>query len=104
MENDQQPMSLQAAFIHYAICFIIFGVTMSLSKMIFSTSISMIVSLIVYLGLGIYLSRAVLANLIEWHPVYSTLQNVASSKLKMLLLWPIQYLSLFFKLGVNKVL
>jgi len=57
---------------------------------------------VIYLGLGIALNRVVLRQLIEWHPVYNTLHNVASAKLGMVLLWPVRYAVLFFQLLVNK--
>jgi hypothetical protein len=57
-----------------------------------------------YLGAGFYLNRNVLARLVEWHPVYNTLDNVTSEKLKFFIGWPILYLPLFVKLGIDKVL
>ena len=57
---------------------------------------------IVYLALGILLNRVVLRQLIEWHPVYDTLRNVASAKLGMIFLWPLRYPVLFFQLLVDK--
>lgn len=53
-----------------------------------------------YLGVGVYLNRVVLRGLIEWHPIYNTVENVSSGKLKMLLLWPITYPFLFIRLGI----
>src|SRR5699024_2280747 len=47
---------------------------------------------------------AVLRKVIEWHPMYNTLGNVTSDKLKFFFLWPITYFLLFIRLGVNKVL
>ena len=38
------------------------------------------VPILAYLGAGIFLNRIVLRGLIEWHPVYCTVQNVARSK------------------------
>jgi hypothetical protein len=55
-----------------------------------------------YLVAGFMLNRIVLRGLIEWHPVYNTLDNVSSGKLRSLILWPLVYPSLFFKLGVVK--
>jgi hypothetical protein len=59
---------------------------------------------LVYLLIGVALNRTVLRRLIEWHPVYNTLENVAGAKLRMMLFWPATYLVLFFKLGVSKYL
>jgi hypothetical protein len=55
-----------------------------------------------YFALGFFLNRIVLRGLIEWHPVYNTLDNVASGKLRMMLLWPVTYPALFFQLLVSQ--
>ncbi|POZ60945.1 hypothetical protein C2I19_16230 [Chromobacterium alticapitis] len=55
-----------------------------------------------YIGCGFLLNRLVLRGLIEWHPVYDTLQNVSSEKLGMLLVWPFRYPALFFQLLVHR--
>jgi hypothetical protein len=60
------------------------------------------ISLGVYLASGYLLNRTVLRGLIEWHPVYNTVDNVATAKLWMLLLWPGTYPLLFFKLLVAR--
>ncbi len=58
--------------------------------------------LVGYLGAGIFLNRIVLRGLIEWHPVYNTIENVASSKFRQMLLWPFSYPALFIQMGVAK--
>lgn len=55
-----------------------------------------------YLVFGFVLNRVVLRGLIEWHPVYNTIENVSSGKLQAMLFWPISYPGLFFRLGVIK--
>lgn len=55
-----------------------------------------------YFVFGFIMNRFVLRGLIEWHPVYNTIENVSSSKLRSLIFWPIAYPALFFKLGVIK--
>lgn len=60
--------------------------------------------LMAYLGMGALLNRVVLRGLIEWHPLCSTLHNVASAKLRAFLFWPVQYAILFFQLTVDRVL
>lgn len=37
-------------------------------------------------------------------PLYNTLYNVTSAKLKFFFFWPLTYLFLFMRLGINKVL
>lgn len=61
-----------------------------------------IIAFVAYFIFGVLLNRIVLRGLIEWHPVYNTLENVSSAKLSMLGLWPIRYPGLFFKLMVSK--
>jgi hypothetical protein len=55
-----------------------------------------------YLAAGFVLNRVVLRGLIEWHPMYNTLSNVSTGKLKMLIFWPLTYPVLFFQLLVSK--
>ncbi|HHW4679329.1 MAG TPA: hypothetical protein ACQGQH_07795 [Xylella sp.] len=55
-----------------------------------------------YFIFGFIMNRLVLRRLIEWHPVYNTLENVSSSKLSALILWPISYPILFVRLVINK--
>lgn len=61
-----------------------------------------IIAFVGYLVLGFLLNRVVLRGLIEWHPMYNTLENVASAKLGMAVLWPLKYPGLFFQLLVTK--
>ncbi|MGC0153585.1 hypothetical protein ACPRNU_14070 [Chromobacterium vaccinii] len=55
-----------------------------------------------YFVFGFLLNRVVLRGLIEWHPVYNTVENVSSGKLRALIFWPISYPALFFRLSVVK--
>ena len=55
-----------------------------------------------YLFLGIVLNRIVLRGLIEWHPLYNTVDNVASAKIGLILFWPIRYPILFIKVLITK--
>jgi hypothetical protein len=55
-----------------------------------------------YFVFGFIMNRLVLRGLIDWHPVYNTLENVSSGKLRSLIFWPISYPVLFFRLGVVK--
>lgn len=60
------------------------------------------VPFLAYFVFGYILNRKVMRNLVEWHPAYSTLENVASGKLNSLLFWPLAYPVLFMKLGIAK--
>ena len=57
-----------------------------------------------YLGAGVWLNRRVLRRLVDWHPVHATLDNMSRTKLSGLLLWPLVYPVLFFRLAVVRVL
>lgn len=61
-----------------------------------------VIAFFAYFAFGFVMNRMVLRGLIEWHPVYNTIENVSSSKLRSLIFWPISYPALFFKLGVIK--
>lgn len=60
--------------------------------------------IVVYFSYGFILNRIVLRGLIEFHPVYATLENVAATKQRAFLFWPLFYAVLLFRLGVNKFL
>lgn len=61
-------------------------------------------ALLGYLVCGFILNRIVLRRLVEWHPMHNTLSNVSQAKLSSLLLWPLSYPVLFFRLGVDRIL
>ncbi len=79
-----------------SVLFVLIGLTASIQ------SFPGVIAFVGYVVLGFLLNRIVLRGLIEWHPVYNTLENVSSAKLGMLTLWPIRYPALFFKLLVSK--
>jgi len=61
-----------------------------------------LIPLAAYFVCGVLLNRLVLRGLIEWHPVYNTVANVSSGKLRSFLFWPFFYPALFFRLSVIK--
>lgn len=63
-----------------------------------------IVYFVFYFACGIFLNRTVLRNLITFHPVYNTLQNVFSTKVRALIFWPISYLVLIGKIAVVRAI
>jgi hypothetical protein len=63
-----------------------------------------IVYFAVYFACGIFLNRMVIRNLITFHPVYNTLQNVFSTKVRALFFWPISYLVLIGKIAVVRAI
>ncbi|WP_310665724.1 hypothetical protein [Burkholderia multivorans] len=65
---------------------------------------AVIVYFVVYFACGIFLNRTVLRNLITFHPVYNTLHNVFSTKVRALIFWPISYLVLIGKIAVVRAI
>lgn len=59
---------------------------------------------LLYLLIGVVLSRVVHRRLVDWHPVHKTIRNVANAKLSAVLFWPLSYLFLFAHLLIIKVL
>jgi hypothetical protein len=93
-------MSLGKAFGYYAgavAALIIGAIVASVSK-------APIAYFIVYFACGIFLNRTVLRNLITFHPVYNTLQNVFSTKVRAVIFWPIYYLALIGKIAVVRAI
>jgi hypothetical protein len=101
ISNQQVGMRLRVAFLHWAACLAIFALLIVIAKHV---DIFVLLAMLFYPAAGVYLNRSVLRKLIEWHPMYNTLYNVTSEKLKFFFLWPITYLFLFVRLGINKVL
>ena len=96
-------MRLRVAFVHWAGCLSAFILLVVIASS-FSSNLFGNLAFLFYIGTGFYLSRAVPRKIIEWHPMYNSLYNVTSDKLKFFFLWPILYFFLFMRLGINKVL
>lgn len=101
--SEQEVMRLRVAFLHWAGCLGAFVLLVVIASS-FSSSFFGGLAFLFYIGTGLYLSRAVLCKIIEWHPVHNTLYNVTSDKLRFFFLWPILYFFLFVRLGINKLL
>ncbi|MGH6639667.1 MAG: hypothetical protein ACREBY_13835 [Polaromonas sp.] len=67
-------------------------------------AVNRFITLLLYVGFGFVMTRYVMRDLIEFHPMYNTVANVFSAKIWMFLLWPIQMFILLFKLTVNGAL
>ena len=100
---EDTSMRLRVATLHWAGCLTLFIILAYIAAK-FNSGVFANLAFLAYFGSGIYLGRAVLRRIIEWHPTYSTLYNVTSAKLWMFFLWPAQYFFLFMRLGINKVL
>lgn len=101
--SQQNNMRLREAFLRWVGCLggfiLLLVLASSLQSKLFGNA-----AFFGYFGAGFYLNRCVLRKLIEWHPMYNTLYNVSSAKLKFFLFWPLMYFFLFIRLGINKVL
>jgi len=104
VSDKQQSMSLRSAFLRWLICLGVFIFLVSLDSQANEPSRYGGLALFFYIGAGFYLSRSVLRRIVEWHPMYNTLHNVTSGKIKFFLFWPIAYFFLFMRLGINKML
>ena len=62
------------------------------------------ITVLLYLASSLVMTRYVMRNLVEFHPVHNTIGNVFSAKIWMFLLWPYHMLVLLFKLTVNRSL
>lgn len=102
VQTQSSTMSLRKSIGIYAAFLAAFIVLVKLSISI--TWFPGFIAFFAYLAFGFLLNRIVLRGLIEWHPMYNTVENVSSAKLSSFFLWPYSYANLFFQLAVNKVL
>lgn len=99
-QRNKEIISLKDAWVIYFL--ILFAFCFSSLFTILIRAIFL--SIIAYIVCGIYLNRIVLRRIIDWHPIYNTVENVYKGKLYMMFLWPISYPILFIKLAVDKFL
>ena len=59
-----------------------------------------VIAILAYFALGVFLNRIVLRRLIDWHPSFNTLSNVATTKLRTAVFWIVQYPILFWQLFI----
>lgn len=93
--SSADNISIGKAFLIYLLC---------IAVAIGSGFINWIFFIVVYIVCGIYLTKWILPKLVEWHPMYNTVQNVFEAKMGFIFLWFVQYPVLFFKLAVTKYL
>ena len=99
--SEQAVMGLGTALLYYGAALLFFWVVLSV---ILQFKWSGWLILLAYLAIGAALNHLVLKRLIEWHPMYNTLDNVSSAKLKAVLFWPLSYGVLLIKLAIDKAL
>lgn len=100
---EPTPLRLRVAFFHWAACLVGWAGLLVLASQWDLRDLTALL-ILAYPLIGLYLSRAVLRRVIAWHPNHNTLAAVTSGKLKFFLFWPVAYVFLFFRLGVDKVL
>ena len=100
MQGEMPPMRLREAGVKYIACLAAFILALVVEGFIPGS----LVGFVVYFGCGFFLNKTVLPRLVEFHPVWATVDNISSLKLWSFLLWPIRYFFLLMKLGITKVL
>ena len=100
----QNGMSLPAAMGRWALCVAVVLLVFALFGQGPEPIGGLIMAIIAYISCGVYLNRKVLPRLVDFHPVYNTLNNVTRDKLNMFKLWPISYPKLFFHLWIDKTI
>jgi hypothetical protein len=99
---EQPKMTIGKAWRFYFACIVGVVLLGFLGAALFHGGAGLLFFLILYLVAGFIMNRLVLRDLVAWHPVYNTVENVSKGKLGMLLVWPVRYPVLFFKLLVVK--
>ncbi len=91
-----EPMDLGMAWVIYLAAMLLWLAGMAIPKVPLGS--------IVYLVAAFVMTRYVMRNLIEFHPLHDTVSNVFTAKIGMFLMWPVSMLILLFKLTVNRSL
>lgn len=100
--SEPRPVSLGEGIVTYGL--FIFGLLLFIHLAANVAWFPAIIAWGAYFAFGFYLNRVVLRGLIDWHPIYNYVENVAKAKLAYFLLWPLTYPVLFFQLAVDKML
>jgi hypothetical protein len=101
--SNTTPMPLLNAYRKYTFCLLV-TVSIIAAAIMFNLPDLAGVILVEYFVCGIYLNHTVLRELVEWHPVNGTINNVFQAKWNAVVAWPFIYFSLLFKLTINKVI
>jgi hypothetical protein len=100
--SERESFGLLKAVVIYVICF--FALLMLFNIVQKMADVPRWVGVLGYFLIGIFLNVTVLRRLVEWHPMYNTIDNVSSAKLSAIAFWPISYPILFFKLFIAQYL
>lgn len=98
VQQAESQVTLSKATMIYGMSVVGFIIAVVISAM----SNSLWLFLLAYIGIGIFLSRKIINGMLSWHPVWATIDNIFSYKVKMIALWPITYPFLFAKIAVIK--
>lgn len=103
VHDAARPMSLPEAATRYGVC--LAGLVLGFwgAAQLESEMLGML-TFMGYFIAGFHLNRNVLRRVVDWHPMYNTLENVTNAKLYMFFLWPLAYLGLIFRLFIDEVL
>jgi hypothetical protein len=93
-------MSLMMALGYYGIAWVALFIGIAAA----SFAKSPLLFFIGYIGAGVFLNRTVLRNLIQWHPMYNTLDNVFKAKVIHVIFWPLTYITLILKIAVVRAI
>jgi hypothetical protein len=102
-------MKIRIALLYHLACYIsfmvIFLIAIYLERYHFINGNKMFAIIaIVYIAFGIFLRKKVHEQLVDYHEIYATIDNIFYNKLIMILFWPFAYVKLFLKLTINKYL
>lgn len=98
--SSSGQISLKTAWMYYFICLfscIVTGLICYKLDLLFLMAVP-------YLTAGIFLNRKVLRNLVGFHPIYDTLNNVANTKMSAIIAWPSFYVVIFIKIAITRYL
>ncbi|CAD7741330.1 hypothetical protein LMG31884_47570 (plasmid) [Xanthomonas hydrangeae] len=103
LDPGSRPMRLRDAIALYAACLLLFAALIALAIALNSWN-CLGFAVVAYFFLGGLMSRKCLRGLVEFHPLENTVGNIAETKLKLLIFWPISYVVLLFMLAVDRIL
>jgi hypothetical protein len=100
-------MKIKTGLLYYIACIIICLIVCFVSNIInnYINSQYIIIAFIApYIFSGVFLRKKVHENLVKYHFMSNTLDNVAFDKIKIILFWFYYYPFFFAKLTINKYL
>lgn len=102
IDPDFEPMRLRDAIAMY-VSLSAFMVAL-IAACIALPWLSFLVLIPAYFAAGIILNRKCLARITEFHPLYDTVPQIAETKLKFVIFWPLSYGALLAMLAVDRLI